>query len=241
LRAAGIVFPKNPEAAGDRDEQHRDGCHPDQNVPLCASRCDWRRHLGAVCFGDGESADGLRDVLETPFPQQAELQRQLVLDLIVNAPRDAHSARFGHGLDARRDIDAITQEVLALDDDVPKIHANAEPHALILGQMLVAGADRRLDFGRAADRFHCAREFGQDRIAGSIENAAPMLREKSVKDFPVPSQDLHRSLLVLAHHPAVSRHISHHDRCQATLQRGLPGLTHGDVVVHLYSSSASWQ
>jgi hypothetical protein len=55
------------------------------------------------------------------FAHVPEGETEPVADLIVHRGRDAQTARLGEGFDPRGDIDAVVEDVVALNDDVPEI------------------------------------------------------------------------------------------------------------------------
>ena len=67
-----------------------------------------------------------RDVLEALFPSIYKVGCHLALHLPPSVLRNRDAARFSNSLDPRRDVDAISQDVLALDDDVADVDAYPE-------------------------------------------------------------------------------------------------------------------
>jgi hypothetical protein len=141
-----------------------------------------------------------------------EFERELVADLVVDASRHADAAGLRRRLDARRDVDAIAEQIGSLHDHVAEVDADPELHALLGREMVVARAQRRLDLGRAAHRVDRARELGEHRVAGRVEHAAAMLHEHRVEDLAVAAEDAQRAFLVRLHHPAVADDVGHQDR-----------------------------
>jgi hypothetical protein len=64
-------------------------------------------------------------------------------------------------LQARRDVDAVTEDVAVLDDDVAEIDADPEPDPAVLGNTGLAIDHRPLHLGGTAHRSNDAREFRQ--------------------------------------------------------------------------------
>jgi hypothetical protein len=60
-------------------------------------------------------------------PRSSESVGQLVADLVSHHPRDADPARLRERFQARRDIDAVTEDVVVLDDDVTEVDPDPEP------------------------------------------------------------------------------------------------------------------
>src|SRR5262249_32136075 len=148
-----------------------------------------------------------------------DLQREFVLDLIVDAARDAYASRVGDRLDARRDVDSVPQQIATLDDDVAQVDADAKPHARGLRQMLVACTQRGLNFRRAPNSLHRGRKLCEDRVACGVERAAPVRLQELVEDFAMTPKDLDGTLLVFTHHPAVSEYVGHEDRREPAFDR----------------------
>ena len=104
---------------------------------LSGLRGHWPRHFGR---GRGlrrkiEPIDAHRprDVLEALLPSIDEVGRHLALHLPPSVLGNRDAAGFGDALDPRRDVDAVTKDVLALDDDVADIDANPELDRIGLG------------------------------------------------------------------------------------------------------------
>ena len=86
----------------------------------------------------------------------------------------------GDALEPRRHVDAVAEDVVALDDDVAEIDADAEFDAAVLRHVGVALAHPALDFGGAGDRVHDARELHQHAVAGQLDDAPLMLGDLGV-------------------------------------------------------------
>ena len=123
-------------------------------------------------------------------------------------PADADTARLGERLHAGRDIDAVAEDVVAIDDYVTEIYSNPEPDPVVLGNAGPAIDHRALQFRGAADCVDNAGEFRQHTVAGVLDDAARMLGDLRVdKLAAVRLEPLMRALLIRAHQPRVARHI----------------------------------
>ena len=60
----------------------------------------------------------------------------LASDLLESASRQTSPSRFTFALDARRDIDAVVEDIVAVDYDVANVDADAEGN--LLGATVVA-------------------------------------------------------------------------------------------------------
>jgi hypothetical protein len=97
--------------------------------------------------------------------------------------------------EAGGDIDAVAVEIIALDDDVADIDADAEPQRPRVG-LCVARGDGTLALDGAQRRRNRAGEFGDDGIAGRAENAAMVLGNDGIDDLPAGLQVGQRSTTI---------------------------------------------
>src|SRR3984957_4398627 len=136
-------------------------------------RLDFRR-------GETENADRARDVFYRLLAEIGKGQRQLVPDLIVRGAGDAHPARLTEGLQAGGDVHAVAEDVVAFDDDVANVDPDAEDDAVRLGDDSIAGDHAALDHDRTTDGVDDAREFDERPIAGGLDDAAVVSRDRWV-------------------------------------------------------------
>ena len=61
--------------------------------------------------------------------------------MVVDGPADADAARFGETLQTRGYVDAITVNVVAIDDDLAEINANPEPQFAVVGVIPVTSLE----------------------------------------------------------------------------------------------------
>src|SRR5271155_1478774 len=128
----------------------------------------------AVGFRDEERWDRLLDVFETHFAERSERKRQFVAYLVVNATGDTDSSGLSGRLQPRGYIDAIPQKVLTLHHNVTQVDPDSELDLAGGRQLIVAGAERSLDFGRTPHRLYRTAKFHEYGVPGGIENAAAM-------------------------------------------------------------------
>src|SRR5713226_5030447 len=125
----------------------------------------------------------LGDVLDRLLAEVLVAQRELVPELIVGGARDADATRVGQTLEARSDIYAVAVDLLAVDDHVARIDADAEFHPPLGGKTRVLSLERGLNVDRALDRIHDAGKLGQYAIAGGIDEASAMLLDQRIDEF----------------------------------------------------------
>src|SRR5437870_8313832 len=94
-------------------------------------------------------ANRSRDVLDGVLAFEFVAVRKLSLDLVVRCAREADAAALGQTFQTSGDVDAVSVEPLALDDDVPEIDPDAEPHPARGWQRGVPRLEFALDVDRA--------------------------------------------------------------------------------------------
>jgi hypothetical protein len=151
------------------------------------------------------------------FAEVEKIERQAVTDMGMDSFGDAYPARRCQRLETCGDIDAIAHEIVAIDDDVAEIDADAKAHAIGLGQARIVLVDLELNFGGAADRFDGARELGDDAVPRTSEDAPLMLRDQAVEDLAMRLERGQSPFLVPANEPAIADHISREDGSHSAL------------------------
>ncbi len=80
-----------------------------------------------------EDPDWIGDVLDLLRSQVLEDQVELGLDTLVDDVGDANPTRFGQSLQSRSDVDAVTVNVLTVNNDVAEVDADPELEAAVFG------------------------------------------------------------------------------------------------------------
>src|SRR5262245_52067964 len=80
----------------------------------------------------------LCDVLELLVALVLEHRVELATDLAHGIFGDTNRARLGDALQARRDVDAVAENIVLLDDDVADMYADAELDPPVLRQIGIA-------------------------------------------------------------------------------------------------------
>lgn len=121
-----------------------------------------------------------------------------------------------------RDVDAVAMDVVADDDDIAEVDADAELDALFRRGRAIAGRHARLDRDGAADRLDRAGEVHQQAVAGAFDDASPMLGDARFDQrLEMRVEPVQRPFLVLAHQPAVAGDVGRQDRRELALGAGL--------------------
>ena len=108
-------------------------------------------------------------------PRSSNSHATLPVDLIADVARERDAADRRERLQPRRDVDALAVDVVALDDDVAEIDADAIAQALGFGRSRLGRFHRLLDRrARRSTADDDARELDQHAVAHQLEDAPAM-------------------------------------------------------------------
>src|SRR5207248_11082169 len=96
--------------------------------------------------------------------------------------RTANRARLGEAFQPRGDVDAVTEEIGAIDHDIADMHADTEQHRLIRGTARILDGYGGLHRDRALYGIDRAGEVCDDAVAGGVEDPAPVRRDQPIYD-----------------------------------------------------------
>ena len=121
--------------------------------------------------------------MEALLAEVAEGEVELAGGVFLHPRRDADAARLGQRFEARRDIDAITEDVAVLGDNVALVYADAEHDAVAGCDRGVAFGHYRLDLCGTAQRVDRTAEFDQQAVAGRLDDPATMRLDGWIDDL----------------------------------------------------------
>ena len=150
-------------------------------------------------------------------PRKSAPNRQLALDLVVDAAGDVDAAGLGQRLQAGGDVDAIAEQVIALDHHVAEVDADPKLEPSVLGQLAISGCQLLLNLDRTSRRFDGARKFGQDAVPGAPDDPAVAAGYQRIHLLPIGVQGAERAFLVSRHEAAVALHVGAEDGRELTL------------------------
>ena len=163
---------------------------------------------------------GTRDVLDALLATIREPVGQLVANLVVDDAGNTDPAGLRQCFQPCSDIDAVAEDVVALDDDVAEIDADAEPNALLVGHFGLAVEHAALHLGGAAHGVDNAGKFRQQPVAGGLDDATMVLGDLRIDQLPAMCLEaFERAFLVRTHQARIAGHIGE-DRGK-TAGRGL--------------------
>src|SRR6185437_1682904 len=161
------------------------------------------------------NADRARDVLDRLFAQALKAKAELVADLIVHNARNHDAARIGQRLQPRRYIDAVSENVITVEDNVAHIDADTEFDPQVSRHEDVAFGHAALDINRATDRINHAHELHEYTVACRLDDPAAMFSDLGVDEFLTMRLKLaERAFVIYPHQPAIACNIACENRCQ---------------------------
>lgn len=146
-----------------------------------------------------------------------------MLHLIVNLLGDQDAARLGHGLKARGEVDARTQQIVAVDHHIAEMDADPEVQRGFRGRVGITKFALHLD--RALDGFDDRGELRNQPVARRVGDAAVVTFNKLGESAPRGVQGAKRAHLVNFHFTAVARCVGREDRRQFSSHIGGHGGT----------------
>jgi hypothetical protein len=105
--------------------------------------------------------DRARDVLDALGAEILESKTELVQYLVTDCTADANSARLGQRLQARRDIDAVAEDIVVVDDDVTDVDSDSEFNTLFRCYDRIALGHPPLNVDRTTHGIDYAGKFQQ--------------------------------------------------------------------------------
>src|SRR5690242_15058211 len=136
--------------------------------------------------------------------------------MVSNGARETDPYRLSERLHTRRDIHAIAEDVMLLDDHIPKVDSDMKSDAILLGHRRLAAKHAALDLDRATHRIEDALELRQQPVARVLYGATPALLDRRFNEFPkMRFEPLVCPLLVLPHQARIARHVGGQDRGKA--------------------------
>ena len=111
-------------------------------------------------------------------------------------------------LKPRRDVDAITEYVIAVDQDVSKVNPNPEQHTPVLRDTFVPLSHHSLYSHCALDRIDDRGKLKQHAVPRGLDEASPVFRHEGIGDLAVFAECAGGTDLIEAHQARVARHVS---------------------------------
>jgi hypothetical protein len=177
---------------------------------------------------DSIGPDGSSDILEVLLAEICELNPYFTPDLIVGRRRNADAAWLRDTLKPCCNVDAISKDVMRLDNDVTDIYADAEGYNSILHFSECKLPNASLEFHGSSNGFYRTRKFRQQPVAGVLHDATAMLSDCRFNGVRQERGKFGmRVLFVDVHEPRITGHVGGQYRRQPALDPDWPLLHHG--------------
>ena len=161
------------------------------------------------------------DVLDADVAGVAKRGVDPVADAFIDDGGDADAARLGERLEARGDVDAVAIDVVAFDDHVAQIDADAQndPRLVRVLRLLIwCRAARALHHERAVHGIDHAAELRDGAVADQLDDAAVMGGDGGIEHRqPVQLEGGQGALLVGPHQPRIADHVGREDGRELTV------------------------
>jgi hypothetical protein len=163
------------------------------------------------------------NVLQALLADVGKLGLDLAAHLAKGVLRDADAAGFSDTFEPRGNVDAVTEDIVALHQHVTEVDADAPVHSAIVCNPGTALRRQLLQRDRALEGADHRAKLDQDTIAGSLDDASAMLGHERISGSMVLAECPRRASLIRTHQTAIAGHIGGQDRGKAALD----GLLHG--------------
>src|SRR5437764_8779895 len=149
------------------------------------------------------------DVLNRVQTPIREPDRQLFADLLAHRGAYADLAGLGQSLKPGGNVDAVTEDVAFVDDDVAEIDADAKANALAFGDVGVTVLHPLLHDHGATHGVDDRGELDQHPVTGRLDDAPLVLSDQRVDQLSAMAlEGRERSFLVRAHEARVRSDLS---------------------------------
>jgi hypothetical protein len=116
-------------------------------------------------------------------------------------------AGFGYAFEPRGDVDPVAEDVIALDQDVAEMDADAPFHSALAGKICVPFRGEPLQCQGAFDRPNHRGKLDQHAVASRLDNPPATLGNEWIGGDPMFEQRPRRACFVEPHQPTVANHI----------------------------------
>jgi hypothetical protein len=128
--------------------------------------------------------------------------------MVVDALAHTNAPWLGQSFKPRCDIDPVSMNVAAINDNVPDVDAHPEPNQALVGNSRLVFSHKPLNFGRTANRINDACELHEQPIPHRFDNAAAVFLDFGIDQLaPQLLEPSKRPLFIKANQPAVASDI----------------------------------
>ena len=191
------------------------------------ARCCRCRARAKPIRDHGIGPHGTSDILEALLAQIGELDRDLASDLIVGGRRDADATGFGDALKPRCDVDAVSKDVVTLDEYVAEVDADPKSNTPVFHLAIDSLVDTGLKLHSSTNRRHRTETPPRTRrpCSSRCDHHVPQ-RGRDSCPRGAPTAGVGR-LFVDVHEPRIASHVGGQYRRQSAVDPAWPLLHHG--------------
>jgi len=150
--------------------------------------------------------------------QVDEVRLDPAAHMVVGRAGETDPAGLRDTLQPRGDIDAIAQNILAVDQNVAEIDADAIEDALCLGNARVALDHLLLNGDRAFDRSDHGRKLQQHAVTHRLDEPPAEVPHDRRRSLAMLAHRARRAGLVLAHEAGIADDVGGQDRGEFALR-----------------------
>jgi hypothetical protein len=172
----------------------------------------WRRQ--------GETAnrihtDWARYIFQFLFAEIAKSKVELPGGVLLDSRRYADAPRLGKRFEARRNVDAVTEDVAVFSDNIALMDAYPKIDPTLRSQTSVALTETGLDFKSTPQRIDSTGEYGEKSVTHRLNDATIVRSTTRVDQFePDRPKPLEGALLVHPHQARVAGNIGGKNCCE---------------------------
>ena len=141
-----------------------------------------------------------------------ELRRDFAAHLAKGVFGEADASGFGDGFEPCRDVDAVAEDVVALDQDIAEMDADAPIHPVFAGYPGITFRRLLLQRQGAFDGADHRAKLDQHAVAGRLDDAPAMLGDERLGGGAMVQKPPRGARFVLPHQARIARHIGDEDR-----------------------------
>jgi len=162
----------------------------------------------------------MQQVLELLLSTVRKARRNSITDGAMYGLGHDYSPRLGEGLESRRNVHPVPIDAaVGLFDDIAEVKTDAEAHASVLGDRATHLLELPLG-GQCRGRRPDSRvKHGKYRVAGRVDNAAPVSLDVLAEDGSSRVEGNYRAPLVRSHQARICDRIRGQDRRQPMFER----------------------
>ena len=124
---------------------------------------------------------GLNDILQGLWSYIIKYDLDLAAYLPISVIRNTHSASIGYSFKTSRNIDAITKNIIVIEDDITDMNANSKFDPFVLRHVSILISHAALDVGGAPHRIDGAGKLDQHAVPGGLDDATAMRGNRRVE------------------------------------------------------------